>query len=71
MMNIVEIAKQQQWSPAEFRSQVVRAAAAIGAMELEQLGVGDELTLSGFSDNGMEYHMVIRRLTPSSDSARN
>lgn len=62
-MDIVELAQQQKWSPAEFRSQVVRAAAAIGSMELEQRGACDELVLSGHTSDGVVQELVMRRFS--------
>jgi len=63
-MDIVELAKQQGWTPAEFRSQVVRAAAAIGVMELERMPDSDELVLSGITEDGVVQELVVRRFRP-------
>lgn len=67
-MDLVQLAQQQGWTPEEFRSQVVRAAAAIGAMELEQTPGREELVMSGKESGASTGHieLVIRFRSPTS-----
>ena len=69
-MDIVELAAAQGWTPAEFRSQVVRAAAAIGSMDLDENHSRDEVVLSGLTQNGAVQELVMRRFSVPRDVRR-
>ncbi len=61
-MDLVEIAQREDWTPAEFRSQVMRTAVAIGAMELERTPGVDGLVMSGLDDADGGVELLIRRV---------